>query len=115
MFLLLYDWMLTNTMLRSSSGNAVKPNKRFLTSIIKSTDEHNKSILRAQAESANEIKQQREMEEREERMRRAREAASARSGPIAESWRSKDSNNRDSTFSSRRKRSHSRDSEERRG
>lgn len=60
-----------------SDSNAPKPNKRFLSSIIRSTDDHNKTILRAQALAAEEIK--REKRERESRDKRARaeEAAAA--------------------------------------
>ncbi|CAG8762647.1 12167_t:CDS:2, partial [Acaulospora colombiana] len=69
------------------NGNAAKTNKRFLASIIKSTDEHNKTVLRAQAEAASEVKQQRERQEREERMRRAQEAVAARTGTSSSSYR----------------------------
>ncbi|KAG9313903.1 hypothetical protein JVU11DRAFT_4675 [Chiua virens] len=47
--------------------NAPRPNKRFLSSIIRSTDDHNKTILRAQALAAQEIKKEREEQERRER------------------------------------------------
>lgn len=57
--------------------NAPRANKRFLSSIIRSTDDHNKTILRAQALAAQEIKRAREEEEREERRARAEEAAAA--------------------------------------
>ncbi|KIM70014.1 hypothetical protein SCLCIDRAFT_1207277 [Scleroderma citrinum Foug A] len=57
--------------------NAPRTNKRFLSSIIRSTDDHNKTILRAQALAAQEIKQAREEEERKERKARAEEAAAA--------------------------------------
>ncbi|TFK56399.1 hypothetical protein OE88DRAFT_1649672 [Heliocybe sulcata] len=59
------------------TSNAPKTNKRFLSSIIRNTDDHNKTILRAQAQAAQEIKQQREEEERRERRVRAEEAAEA--------------------------------------
>ncbi|KAI6163684.1 hypothetical protein EDD17DRAFT_1885367 [Pisolithus thermaeus] len=57
--------------------NAPRANKRFLSSIIRRTDDHNKSILREQALAAQEIKRAREEEERRERRARAEEAASA--------------------------------------
>lgn len=55
--------------------NAPRPNKRFLTSIIKSTDDHNKTILKAQALAAQEIKREKDERERRERKARAEEAA----------------------------------------
>ncbi|KAH8834968.1 hypothetical protein DL96DRAFT_1549637 [Flagelloscypha sp. PMI_526] len=51
--------------------NAPRANKRFLSSIIKSTDEHNKAVLKSQAESARE-REEREREEDERRRRRDR-------------------------------------------
>ncbi|TDL19425.1 hypothetical protein BD410DRAFT_900273 [Rickenella mellea] len=54
-----------------------KANKRFLSNIIRNTDEHNKAVLRAQAEAAQEIKAEREAQERRERKARADEAAEA--------------------------------------
>ncbi|KAG6380711.1 hypothetical protein JVT61DRAFT_5089 [Boletus reticuloceps] len=57
--------------------NAPRPNKRFLSSIIRSTDDHNKTILRAQALAAQETKREREEQERRERRARAEEAAAA--------------------------------------
>ena len=54
-----------------------RTNKRFLTSIIKSTDDHNKTVLRAQAAAVEEIKREREEQERKERRARAAEAAEA--------------------------------------
>ncbi|KAJ3512840.1 hypothetical protein NLJ89_g3287 [Agrocybe chaxingu] len=60
-----------------SDSNAPRTNKRFLTSIIKSTDEHNKTLLRAQALAAQEVKQEREEQERRQRRARAEEAAEA--------------------------------------
>ncbi|KAH7915757.1 hypothetical protein BJ138DRAFT_1076870 [Hygrophoropsis aurantiaca] len=57
--------------------NAPRPNKRFLSSIIRSTDDHNKTILRAQALAAQEIKREREEQERKERRARAEEAVAA--------------------------------------
>ncbi|KAG2115388.1 hypothetical protein BD769DRAFT_1077188 [Suillus cothurnatus] len=57
--------------------NAPRPNKRFLSSIIKSTDDHNKTILRAQALAAQEIKREKDERERRDRRARAEEAAAA--------------------------------------
>lgn len=57
--------------------NAPRTNKRFLTSIIKSTDDHNKTVLKAQAAAAQEVKREREEQERRERRARAAEAAEA--------------------------------------
>jgi hypothetical protein len=54
-----------------------RTNKRFLTSIIKSTDDHNKTVLKAQAAAAQELKREREEQERRERRARAAEAAEA--------------------------------------
>ncbi|KAF5332621.1 hypothetical protein D9611_005162 [Ephemerocybe angulata] len=58
-------------------SNAPRPNKRFLTSIIKSTDDHNKTVLRAQAQAAQDLKLQRLAQEKEERRMRAEEAVEA--------------------------------------
>ena len=60
-----------------SESNAPKTNKRFLSSIIKTTDEHNKSIIRAQALAAQEVRMERLEQERRERRARAEEAAEA--------------------------------------
>ncbi|KAG1747559.1 hypothetical protein EDB19DRAFT_274650 [Suillus lakei] len=57
--------------------NAPRPNKRFLSSIIKSTDDHNKTILRAQALAAQEIKREKDEQERRDRKARAEEAVAA--------------------------------------
>ncbi|KAG1779598.1 hypothetical protein EV702DRAFT_1043530 [Suillus placidus] len=57
--------------------NAPRPNKRFLSSIIKSTDDHNKTIFRAQALAAQEIKREKDERERRDRKARAEEAAAA--------------------------------------
>lgn len=59
-------------------SNAPRANKRFLTSIIRSTDDHNKAILKAQAEAAEEIKRARREQEKKERRARAEEAVRAR-------------------------------------
>ena len=57
--------------------NVPKTNKRFLSSIIRNTDEHNKTILRAQALAAQEVRMERLEEEKKERRARAEEAAEA--------------------------------------
>ncbi|KAF8327591.1 uncharacterized protein EI90DRAFT_3156138 [Cantharellus anzutake] len=59
-------------------GNLPRTNKRFLSSIIKNVDDHNASILRAQAVTALEKKADREEFEREERRMRAIEASRER-------------------------------------
>ncbi|KAL1713724.1 hypothetical protein EV715DRAFT_295854 [Schizophyllum commune] len=84
-------------------ANAPRPNKRFLSSIIKSTDDHNRSILRAQAEAAEEIQRQRREEERRERMKRAEEAVASRRSRGAGSSRGEGSSSRrEERHSSRR-------------
>ncbi|KAK7040192.1 hypothetical protein VNI00_009998 [Paramarasmius palmivorus] len=60
-----------------SDSNAPKTNKRFLSSIIRSTDDHNKTVLRAQARAAEEIKRERRENEIRERKVRAEEAVAA--------------------------------------
>ncbi|CCL98540.1 uncharacterized protein FIBRA_00539 [Fibroporia radiculosa] len=60
-----------------SESNVPKANKRFLSSIIRSTDDHNKTILRAQALAAQEVRVEREEQERRERRARAEEAVAA--------------------------------------
>ena len=64
-------------MISSSDSNAPRANKRFLSSIIKSTDEHNKTILKAQAQAAEDLKRERREQERRQRRLRAEEAAAA--------------------------------------
>lgn len=59
-------------------SNAPRANKRFLTSIIRSTDDHNKAVLKAQAVAAEEIKRGRREQEKRERRERAEEAVRAR-------------------------------------
>ncbi|KAI0297607.1 hypothetical protein B0F90DRAFT_1819197 [Multifurca ochricompacta] len=58
-------------------SNVPKANKRFLSSIIRNTDDHNKSVLRAQALSGAEIRIEREAQVRADRRARAEEAAAA--------------------------------------
>lgn len=65
------------TILSRSESNAPRPNKRFLSSIIRSTDDHNKTILRAQALAAQEVKREKEEAERRDRRARAEEAVAA--------------------------------------
>ncbi|THH31024.1 hypothetical protein EUX98_g3156 [Antrodiella citrinella] len=60
-----------------TDSNAPRPNKRFLSNIIRSTDDHNKTILRAQAEAAEEIRQERREQEKRDRKIRAEEAVEA--------------------------------------
>lgn len=60
-----------------SESNAPKTNKRFLSSIIKNTDDHNKTIIRAQAIAAQEVRMERLEQEKLERKARAEEAAEA--------------------------------------
>ncbi|KNZ76304.1 hypothetical protein J132_10583 [Termitomyces sp. J132] len=72
-----------------SDSPAPRTNKRFLSSIIKTTEDHNKTVLRAQAIAAQEQKREREEEERRARRRRAEEAVEAermRRGRREESW-----------------------------
>jgi hypothetical protein len=57
-----------NQGLRAES-NAPRANKRFPSSIIRSTDDHNKAVLQAQAYAAQEIKRERAELERKERRR----------------------------------------------
>ncbi|KAF9535714.1 hypothetical protein CPB83DRAFT_842209 [Crepidotus variabilis] len=61
-----------------SDSNAPRANKRFLSSIIKSTDEHNRTILKAQSDAAEEVKRERREQERQQRRLRAQEAVEAR-------------------------------------
>ena len=61
----------------STDSNAPRANKRFLSSIIKSTDEHNKTILKAQAQAAEDLKREKREQERRQRKVRAEEAAAA--------------------------------------
>ncbi|KAF8215834.1 hypothetical protein K438DRAFT_1901641 [Mycena galopus ATCC 62051] len=71
-----------------SDSNAPRANKRFLSSIIRSTDDHNKTILQAQAQAAQELK--RERDEADRRLRRARQRRRRRKGKAkskdTESW-----------------------------
>lgn len=86
--------------------NAPKPNKRFLSSIIKNTDEHNKGIQKIH----DQIRQEREEQDRRERMKRAKEAAAVRrssesrssrrhhynrDGDLEDRWRPEDDDERD--------------------
>ncbi|KAI0706161.1 hypothetical protein BC835DRAFT_1302530 [Cytidiella melzeri] len=58
-------------------ANVPKTNKRFLSSIIRNTDDHNKTILRAQALAAQEARMERLEQEKQERRARAEEAVEA--------------------------------------
>ncbi|KAI0726861.1 hypothetical protein C8Q72DRAFT_782791 [Fomitopsis betulina] len=68
---------LQSNLISHTLSNAPKTNKRFLSSIIKNTDDHNKTILRAQAQAAQELRIEREEQERRERKARAEEAVAA--------------------------------------
>lgn len=59
-------------------ANLPRANKRFLTAIIRSTDDHNKAVLRAQTEAAQDARAERIEEERKERRARASEAGAER-------------------------------------
>ncbi|KAG8721050.1 hypothetical protein FRC08_016170 [Ceratobasidium sp. 394] len=59
-------------------NNLPKANKRFLNSLVKNVSEHNRVILQAQAESAEQIKEAKRQEEMQDRRRRAEEATSDR-------------------------------------
>lgn len=71
-----------------------KANKRFLSAIIRNTDEHNKAVLKAQADAAQEAKAEREEQLRIERRARAKEAELSRRHQGGSSrrdiWRSSD-------------------------
>ncbi|KAI0030148.1 hypothetical protein K488DRAFT_72420 [Vararia minispora EC-137] len=96
-FLPQYNWQ---------ESSAPRTNKRFLSNIIRNTDDHNKSILRAQALSAAEIRAEKDEQERKERKARAEEAVEAerlrRSGGYSSSRRQVE---RDSERRTRRGRS----------
>ncbi|KAH9056865.1 hypothetical protein EDB87DRAFT_1833426 [Lactarius vividus] len=83
-----YDKQGIRAYLPQQESNVPKTNKRFLSSIIRNTDDHNKTVLRAQAFSAAEIRIEREAQERAERRVRAEEAAAAERA--RRSWRGGD-------------------------
>jgi hypothetical protein len=58
-------------------GNQPRTNKRFLSNIIRNTDEHNKAVLKAQADTIMEARREKEEQERKERRARAAEATDA--------------------------------------
>ncbi|KAG1848517.1 hypothetical protein DFJ58DRAFT_466320 [Suillus subalutaceus] len=89
--------------------NAPRPNKRFLSSIIKSTDDHNKTILRAQALAAQEIKREKDERERRDRKARAEEAAAA------ERMRRRRPDHDEHSWDSRRERDRRRDKDRNKG
>ena len=60
-----------------STGNAAKTDKRFLSQIIRRTDDHNKTILKAQAQASQEARAERDEAARLEQKRRAEEAVRA--------------------------------------
>ncbi|KAG8728054.1 hypothetical protein FRC12_022052, partial [Ceratobasidium sp. 428] len=99
-------------------NNLPKANKRFLNSLVKNVNEHNKVVLQAQAESAEQIKEARRQEEMRDRRRRAEEATSDRMRlqrlmgqgrrELRGSWRDDDyTRDRDGESSSRKRRSRS--------
>ncbi|KAG8742533.1 hypothetical protein FRC10_001300 [Ceratobasidium sp. 414] len=59
-------------------NNVPKANKRFLNSLVKNVSDHNRVILQAQAESAEQIKEAKRQEEMRDRRRRAEEASGDR-------------------------------------
>ena len=74
-----------------SAGNAAKTDKRFLSQIIRRTDDHNKTILKAKTQAAEEARAEREEAEKLERKRRAEEAVMAekerrRRGESSRGW-----------------------------
>jgi hypothetical protein len=58
-------------------NKGAKTDKRFLNAVLRQTDDHNRSVLRAQAEQAAAIQAEREEAERRDRRARAEEAAQA--------------------------------------
>lgn len=69
-------FMLT-IVLHRPDPNAPKTNKRFLSAIIRNTDEYNKAVYKAQTEAMAEAKAEREEQQRQERRARAKEATEA--------------------------------------
>ncbi|QRV94839.1 hypothetical protein RhiJN_22857 [Ceratobasidium sp. AG-Ba] len=63
---------------QNSDSNLPKANKRFINSLVKNVSEHNRGVLQAQAESAEQIKEARRQEEARDRRQRAEEAAADR-------------------------------------
>ncbi|CAE6452221.1 unnamed protein product [Rhizoctonia solani] len=55
-----------------------KTNKRFLSSLVKNVNDHNKVVLQAQADAAEQVKETRRQEEMKDRRRRAEEATDDR-------------------------------------
>ncbi|KAF8727504.1 hypothetical protein RHS02_08059, partial [Rhizoctonia solani] len=61
-----------------ADSNVPKTNKRFLSSLVKNVNDHNKVILQAQADAAEQVKEARRQEEMKDRRRRAEEATDDR-------------------------------------
>ncbi|KAG8715940.1 hypothetical protein FRC11_012559 [Ceratobasidium sp. 423] len=61
-----------------SDSSVPKTNKRFLSSLVKNVNDHNKVVLQAQAEAAEQVKEARRHEEMKDRRRRAEEATDDR-------------------------------------
>ncbi|KAG6872764.1 hypothetical protein C0995_006803 [Termitomyces sp. Mi166 len=106
-------------LLRGAGGSdspAPRTNKRFLSSIIKTTEDHNKTVLRTQALAAQEQKRERDEQERRARRKRAQEAAEAermrRGKRREESWDRWDGRDREEERERKRKRDWERDWEE---
>ena len=94
-----------------------KTNKRFLHQIIRNVDDHNTAVLHAQAQAAEDARAQREEAERAERRARAIEASQHRLRRLmgGASRRSREGGDTsESLYSSRRRRSTSRDRTDRR-
>ncbi|CAE6414387.1 unnamed protein product [Rhizoctonia solani] len=61
-----------------ADSTAPKTNKRFLNNLVKNVSDHNKVIIQAQAEAAEQVKEERRQEEMKDRRRRAEEAVDDR-------------------------------------
>ncbi|CAE7208270.1 unnamed protein product [Rhizoctonia solani] len=61
-----------------ADSSVPKTNKRFLTSLVKNVSDHNKVIIQAQAEAAEQVKEAKRQEEMRDRRRRAEEAVDDR-------------------------------------
>ncbi|CAE6472860.1 unnamed protein product [Rhizoctonia solani] len=97
-----------------ADSSVPKTNKRFLSSLVKNVSDHNKVIIQAQAEAAEQVKEAKRHEEMRDRRRRAEEATDNRMRVqrlfsqglrnSGESWRDRD-RRRDEGRSERRSRS----------
>ncbi|CAE6415405.1 unnamed protein product [Rhizoctonia solani] len=61
-----------------TDSSVPKTNKRFLSSLVKNVSDHNKVIIQAQAEAAEQVKEAKRQEEMRDRRRRAEEATGDR-------------------------------------